>query len=136
MRRKHLTAITAVLCSMLAFAPNTADAQNSNDKTTPDPWSTFKYPTIVVIDKDNGATKGSALVHKLIPDLDTFIQKIALGVCERLYKNAREVPVFDQLTFELEHYDGVAGKSGQPPRIRIKLSTKYLEGQYERMGMN
>jgi PKD repeat protein len=134
MRRKHLTAITAVLCSILAFAPSTANAQDSNDKTTPAPWSTFKYPTIVVIDKDNDATKGSALVHKLIPDLDTFIQKIALGVCEKLYKNAREVPVFDQLTFELEHYDGIAGKSGQPPRIRIKLSTKYLEAQYERMG--
>jgi hypothetical protein len=119
---------------MLVFVLNNANAQDSSERPTSDAWSTFKLPAIVVVDKDKGETKGSALVHELIPDLDAFIQEIALGVCKKLYKNAGEVPVFDHLTFELEHYDGIAGKSGHPPRIHIKLSTKYLEGQYERMG--
>jgi len=131
---RGVPAITAVLCLILVFAWNNASAQDSNKGPTSGAWSTFKYPTIVVVDKDKGDTKGSALVHELIPNLDAFIQEIALGVCKKLYKNADEVPVFDQLTFELEHYDGIAGKSGHPPRIYIKLSTKYLEGQHERMG--
>ncbi|HIG82841.1 MAG TPA: hypothetical protein EYG40_08340 [Verrucomicrobia bacterium] len=98
------------------------------------PWSTFKKPKIVIVDKDKGVTKGSALVHKLIPELESFLQKIALGVCKSLYKNPEEVPVFDQLTFVLEEYDGVAGKSGHPPKIQINLSTTYLANQQKRMG--
>ena len=97
-------------------------------------WRGFKYPKIVIVDSDKGKTKGSALVHKLIPDLEPFIQKIALGVCQTLYKNAEEVPVFDQLTFQLKHYDGVAGKSGHPPKIHIDFSTKYIETQHAKIG--
>ncbi len=134
MPRKHMATLAVVVCSMLTLTPSIAKNQDTSDKPVSNAWGQFKHPTIVVVDKDKGTTKGSALVHKLIPELEPFIQKIALGVCQKLYKNAGEVPVFDHLTFELRHYDGVAGKSGHPPRIFISLSTKYLEGQYERMG--
>jgi PKD repeat protein len=113
---------------------DTLFAQDDATRVMQDQWSRFRYPKVIVVDKDDGETKGSALVHKLIPDLECFIQKIALGVCQQLYRSADEVPEFEQLTFVLEDYGGVAGKSGHPPKITIKLSTRYLERQHARMG--
>ena len=97
-------------------------------------WSSFKYPEVIIVDKDNGSTEGSKLVKKMIPDLEQFIKDISLGVCKTLYKSPDEVPSFETLIFELEATDGVAYKMGNNPRIKIHMSTKYLEGQYKRMG--
>ncbi len=97
-------------------------------------WDDYVYPTVTVVDKDGGSTTGSQLVHRLIPDLETFCQKIAKGVCQKLYKEVGEVPNFDELVLELEYRDGVAYKSGRPPRITINISTKYLEEQYNQNG--
>lgn len=97
-------------------------------------WDDFVYPKVTVVDKDGGTSKGSQLVHRLIPDLESYIQEIAKGVCQKLYKEVNEVPNFDELIFELEYRDGVAYKGGNPPRITINLSTKYLEEQYNQNG--
>jgi hypothetical protein len=131
---KHIAAVPAILGSMFVLASGIANAQTPTDEQTAKKWSTFKYPDIVIVDKDEGNTRGSTLVHELIPDLEPFLRDIALGVCQKLYNSPHEVPVFEELTFELEHRDGVAGKSGHPPKIRINLSTKYLEGQHEKLG--
>lgn len=97
-------------------------------------WDDFVYPTVTVVDKDQGTTKGSQLVRQLFPDLEGHIKEIAKGVCQKLYKDINEVPVFDELIFELEYRDGVAYKAGNPPRITVNLSTKYLEEQYNKLG--
>lgn len=131
---KSIISTAAGLCSVLAFASSSAGAYNSNLKSSSAAWRSFKYPEVVVVDRDKGGTEGSALVGRLIPDLESFIKKISIGVCQKLYKNADEVPVFDQLTFELKDYNGVAGKSGAPPKIHISMSTRYLQNQYKKMG--
>ena len=97
-------------------------------------WSTFKYPEVIVVDKDNGESEGSKLVKKMIPDLESFIKDISLGVCKTLYKSPEEVPAFETLVFELEDTDGVAYKVGNNPQIKIHMSTRYLADQYRRMG--
>ncbi|MCP4243315.1 MAG: PKD domain-containing protein [bacterium] len=97
-------------------------------------WTAFTYPTITIKDKDNGTSTGSQLVARLIPDLEGFIEEIALGVCKSLYKEVSEVPVFDELVFELEYREGVAYKAGSGKRITVNLSTKYLEEQYQSGG--
>ena len=134
MIEKHTATLrTVIWLSMSALAFN-ANAQVSADKPGEDPWRAFKNPTVVVVDKDEGATRGSALVHQLIPNLEKFAQEIALGVCKSLYKGPDEVPAFEQLTLVLEDSDGIAGKSGHPPKIQINLSTRYLERQHKRDG--
>jgi PKD repeat protein len=126
--------LLAVLLLGLVVTLDCVVAQDDAPDVVHDRWSSFKYPKVIVVDKDRGETAGSALVHKLIPDLESFIQKIALGVCQKLYTSAEEVPEFEQLTFVLEDYRGVAGKSGHPPKITIQMSTRYLERQHARMG--
>lgn len=97
-------------------------------------WDDFVYPTVTVVDKDNGTSQGSQLVKRIIPDLEGFIKDIAKGVCQKLYKDVNEVPHFEELVFELEHREGVAYKAGNPPRITINLSTQYLENQHAQSG--
>lgn len=97
-------------------------------------WNDFVYPTVNIIDKDNGQTQGSQLVSRLFPHLGDSIKEIAKGVCQILYKEVSEVPYFEELQFELEYRDGVAYKAGNPPKIIVNLSTKYLESQYNQQG--
>ncbi|MBI9019385.1 MAG: PKD domain-containing protein [Phycisphaerae bacterium] len=134
MFHKNINTIAGIFCLLLLFFSSVAVAQSSAEKVSSNIWDEFKFPEVVVLDRDKGETKGSALVGELIPDLETFIQEISVGVCKKLYKHPDEVPVFKKLTFEMKHYDGIAAKSGNAPSIRISMSTKYLEGQYKRMG--
>lgn len=97
-------------------------------------WDEFAYPTITVVDKDQGQTEGSKLVHRLFPNLEDSIKEIAKGVCLLLYKDVSEIPYFEELQFELEYREGVAYKAGNPPKITVNLSTKYLESQYAQQG--
>jgi len=90
MPSKHILAITAILAAISTSAASVTLAQDARNNTAPDPWSSFTYPAVVVVDKDNGATEGASLVHKLVPDLEAFIREIALGVCKTLYKEPNE----------------------------------------------
>ncbi len=102
--------------------------QSGND------WNDFIYPTVTIVDKDQGQTQGSQLVQRLFPNLEDSIKEIAKGVCLLLYKDVSEIPYFKELQFELEYRDGVAYKAGNPPKITVNLSTKYLESQYSQQG--
>lgn len=97
-------------------------------------WDEFIYPTVTIVDKDQGQTQGSQIVHRLFPNLSDDIKDIAKGVCKLLYKDVSEVPYFEELQFELEYRDGVAYKAGNPPKITVNLSTQYLENQYSQQG--
>ncbi len=128
---KHLIGVILSVC----FIYQTVFAQeNIRALQRGTSWDDFVYPTITIIDKDHGTTEGSRLVKRIIPDLETFINDIAKGVCQTLYKDVNEVPHFEELIFELEHREGVAYKAGNSPRITINLSTKYLEDVYAQNG--
>ncbi len=127
------TLVKIIVLLAFFFMPLHAE-QESRPLQRGSTWDDFVYPKITVVDKDHGTTEGSRLVKRIIPDLETFIQDIAKGVCQSLYKEVNEVPYFEELIFELEHHDGVAYKAGNPPRITINISTKYLESQYAQNG--
>jgi PKD repeat protein len=99
-------------------------------------WSTFKYPGIGIVEKNDAGAQGVQIVHSAFPNFKDSIKAIALGVCKSIYRNVQEVPAFDSLTIILEYYEGVAGKSGAPPHITISFSTKYIQEKYKNDGNN
>jgi PKD repeat protein len=99
-------------------------------------WSTFKYPRIGIVEKNDAGAQGVQIVHSAFPNFKDSIKAIALGVCKSIYRNVQEVPAFDSLTIILEYYEGVAGKSGAPPHITISFSTKYIQEKYKNDGNN
>jgi PKD repeat protein len=99
-------------------------------------WSTFKYPRIGIVEKNDAGAQGVQIVHSAFPNFKDSIKAIALGVCKSIYRNVQEIPAFDSLTIILEYYEGVAGKSGAPPHITISFSTKYIQERYKNDGNN
>lgn len=134
MKIRSLFALFLILLASLSSAQTINTWTQTDRLQSGRNWDEFIYPTVTVVDKDQGLTEGSQIVHRLFPNLEDSIKEIAKGVCLLLYKDVSEIPYFEELQFELEYRDGVAYKAGNPPKITVNLSTKYLEDQYTQQG--
>ncbi len=93
-------------------------------------WENFSYPTIEFNDR-NPETTGSQIYKNVVYDPVNYIKYHALLVCRTLFwtaDNPQDRYNIQKITYNLEDYDGVSGKSGGPPHITIALSTRWLGG--------
>ncbi|WP_046242747.1 basic secretory protein-like protein [Hymenobacter terrenus] len=109
-----------------ASAPVTIQVNDS----TASGWESFKYPEIVFRDL-SPSSPGSQVFRTAIPDPVADMRAQILTLVKKLHYNANDnVRSFTRLNFTIEDYDGVASKSGAPPVISIRVSTRHLQNVF------
>lgn len=110
--------------------PSANAAPNATASVTPSSvtWEQAASPSL---DFRNDHSAGGELFNKLVPDPNLYLREIAQKVARTLYKQANEVPAFSTLELHIERWEnepnGVAWKSGDPPRITVNVNAYYLE---------
>lgn len=94
-------------------------------------WENVTSPNIEYL-RDH--SEGVRLFELLVPQLETYVHEICLGVAQFLYQVPEEVPYFEKLTFRVESGDFVAWKEGAPPHITVCVSSDYLVKYHARGG--
>lgn len=94
-------------------------------------WKSVASPQIEYV---TDHSEGVELFNHLVGDLENYIHTICEDVAKWLYKVPEEVPYFEKLTFKVEHFDGVAWKSGEPPHITVAVSSCYLMDYHHKSG--
>jgi hypothetical protein len=90
-------------------------------------WTTFKPPIIKFTDHDKNSTVGAKIYNRLVIDKTAYISPVCEDIARHIYYNATQPLKIDQLTYNIVYYDGISEKSGSPPNITIKFSTKHIE---------
>ncbi len=96
-------------------------------------WKNFQYPSINFVNKSVGGN--GAIFKRLVPDHNKLLKQVCLEVCQLLYWSADDINQVDQFDYVVKDYDGISGKSGQQPYIKIEFSSTYLK-QKQDSGMS
>lgn len=94
-------------------------------------WEDFSYPKINY-EVLSPAAKGASVYRELVQDPEEYIRYHTQKVAEILYDTASDsIQDVKTINFQLEEYDGISGKWGNPPSISIVYSTKHIERSAE-----
>lgn len=95
-----------------------------------DGWRSFTYPAVEFNDLDP-ETSGSGYYKMLVQDPQAYVRYHALKIAEILYDDDQEQRTnIQKIVYNLKNYDGVSGKSGNPPVVQIDYSTQHVERSY------
>ncbi|MDF9830546.1 basic secretory protein-like protein [Parabacteroides sp. PF5-6] len=89
-------------------------------------WAAFACPEIDFTITEEG--EGYRLYTTLVQDPEAYIQYHARKVARILYSSASEpMPKVEKINYNIYDYEGISEKSGQPPVITIRYSSRYIE---------
>lgn len=93
-------------------------------------WHDFTYPAVDFNDL-NPETSGSKYYKTLVQVPEEYVRYHALKIAEILYDNDQEQRTnIQKIVYNIKNYDGVSGKSGNPPVVQIEYSTQHIERSY------
>ena len=125
---KVRTTITmAVLaCGLMSFA----SCGTSKKAASADQWESFKIKDIY-FDDQAPDSKGSKIYHAIIPDPESYINKVSREVLNTLYFSPKDsIPELKRLHYKLEDTKGISAKGGGNGYVDIFYSTRHVERSF------
>ncbi|MBT1064699.1 hypothetical protein KJY73_13995 [Bowmanella sp. Y26] len=90
-----------------------------------DPWAGFVMP-MVSFKQNVPEHLGQSILEGAIPELETLIQEVALGVAKVLYADVRTTRIFNSILFETGEYDFPAAKSGTDDDMVLMFDLEHI----------
>jgi len=102
----------------------------SKNAMTTKQWDSYKIDNIFFDDQAKG-TKGSDIYHAIIPDPETYINKVSREVLQTLYFSPNDsFPKLNRLHYKLQDTDGISAKGGGNGYVDIFYSTRHVEKSF------
>ncbi|TQV85927.1 basic secretory protein-like protein [Aliikangiella coralliicola] len=89
------------------------------------PWNGFPKPVVSFVKLDP-EHQGQADLDRVLPDLESQIHEVSLGVSKILYENVTEISIFKTVTFETGHYDFPAAKGGTDTDMILYMDLDHI----------
>lgn len=94
-------------------------------------WLKFRYPVINYVNEDKGS-KGSEYYDYMVQDKNEYLKYHAREVAKILYfKDSDPIEDIQMITYKLQDYEGISGKSGNLPHVSITFSTRHIVQTYQ-----
>ncbi|WP_372871940.1 basic secretory protein-like protein [Shewanella sp.] len=90
-----------------------------------EPWAGFHNP-IVRFEKNKPQHPGQMALERVMPDLETVIHQVSLGVAKVLYHNVTQSKVFNSVTFVTDEYEFPAAKSGTDKDMVLMFDLNHI----------
>lgn len=121
---KKIILIFLLLVPYIIIANDNLPKQNANNSRK---WAKYDAGEVNFRDR-SPESDGSKIYKSLIPDPDKYITEAAKKVLSTLYFSPKDsIPAVKTINYVLRDYDGVSGKSGAPPAVKIEYSTRWIE---------